>query len=231
MSPRYSLDVLIDGAIDEFEDEREQEWSNDDRTKRALTTIDATAGWLLAGTEELVITSDEPPQGIDWDLALKLANSKLLSKEIRDRLQIEVARRFVGSTTKMAERCLDLARLVMKERPGKTVLPFLRRLARCYVSGFHAECIMLCRAVVENAVVDKFAREKIPLPATPEGRSPMTIRFRAARMLGWMSDRTVNAAETVWHRGSKAVHHDPHATVQILETIQMTMGVLERLYE
>src|SRR2546426_6564330 len=150
MSPRYNLDVLIDGAIDEFEDEREHEWSDDDRTKRALATIDATAAWLLAGTEELVITGDEPPQGIDWDLALKLANSKLLSREIRERLQIDVARRLVGSTTKMAERCLDLSRLVIRERPSETVLLFLRRLTRCYVSGFHAECIMLCRAVVRS---------------------------------------------------------------------------------
>src|SRR5438034_252439 len=105
MSPGYNLDVLIDGAIDEFEAEREDEWSDDERTKRALGMIDATAAWLLAGTEELVITGDEPLQGLDWELALRLANSKLLSREIRERLQIDVARRLVGSTTKMAERC------------------------------------------------------------------------------------------------------------------------------
>jgi hypothetical protein len=108
---------------------------------------------------------------------------------------------------------------------------FLRRLSRCYIAGFLPECVMLCRGVVENALVEKFNRKNIPLPATSQGQSSMRSRIEAARRFNWLSDRASEHAWLIWKRGSKAAHEDPEATQNVLETIQFSMEILSELYE
>src|SRR5690606_20473403 len=103
-------------------------------------------------------------------------------------------------------------------------------LSRCYIAGFLPECVMLCRAVVENAFVQKFADKELPLPATESGETPMRVRIEAARRFKFLSPARANDAWIVWKRGSKAAHEDPGATTDVLDTIRMTMGVLSELY-
>jgi len=76
VSPRYDLDTLIDGAIDEFADEREREWAEDDSTRSVRDLIDALAQWLLATSDDLVLSGAGQPHDIDWPFALTLAQGK-----------------------------------------------------------------------------------------------------------------------------------------------------------
>lgn len=118
----------------------------------------------------------------------------------------------------MANRCLELARLVIAAQPHESVMRFLRRLSRCYIAGFLPECAMLCRAVVENALTEKFDRKGLPLPATPEGRSSMRSRLDAAVRFRLLSAEAADNLWIVWKRGSKAAHEDPEATQNVLDT-------------
>jgi hypothetical protein len=89
---------------------------------------------------------------------------------------------------------------------------------------------MLCRAVTENAVLEKYARKKLPLPATPEGKSNMRSRLDAAVRFGLISESRAEDAWLIWKRGNKAAHEDPEATRDVLGTIKTTMSVLQDLY-
>ena len=131
----------------------------------------------------------------------------------------------------MARRCLEINSLVIKESPGEPVLKFIRRLTRCYIAGFDPETVILCRAVLESAVRDRYSREEKAFPQAAPGKSQMLARLRKAEDWGWISRRSFNAARDVWERGNKAVHEDPTATSAVLETVQATMAVLEDLYD
>lgn len=167
------------------------------------------------------------------ELGAKLAIERLGRPEVPRRLlmhlELQVARSFTLATDEMAERCVELARLVVTNHPGSAVQRFLQRLGRCYVAGFFPETIIMCRAALENALNDKFGRERKPFPGAPEGRSPMRAKLRRAEELGWLTRQQSNEAFAVWERGSKAAHNDPEATKAVLATVESTMSLLRSL--
>jgi hypothetical protein len=153
-----------------------------------------------------------------------------LKKSVLEELEIGSAYAATDDLEGQADRCLDLCELALRSQPNEAVSRYLRRLGRCYVAGFFPECVILCRAAIENGIKHAFDRKHVPLPANDSGASAMRTRLNAAAMFGWMSSRAKQYAETVWYRGSKAVHEDPSATADALETIAMTMAVLNELY-
>jgi len=149
---------------------------------------------------------------------------------VLEELAIGAAYAATDGIEEMAERCLEICEFALRNQPNEAVARYLTRAGRCYVAGFFPECVILCRASVENGVKDAFDRRGIPLPATPKGHSSMRARLDAAVMFGWLSPLAREHADTVWHRGNVAVHHDPNATSDVLGTIELTMGVLGELY-
>lgn len=148
---------------------------------------------------------------------------------VRERLEIAVARRFSLDTASKARRALDFSRMVMNGQPGERTLGYLRRLGRCYISGFDAECVILCRAVVENSLTDAFARRGLPIPEDGGGNSTMKQKLDSAVRFRFLSQHRRKDAWIIWQRGSKAVHEDPSVTKDIRGTVELTMGVLEEL--
>jgi hypothetical protein len=222
-----SLGTLIGIIIDNYESDREQYWS-DLEEGRYLTFVDGTAQVLLGTAQELSF----PPELDDfWSIYRESGEDSLLAEQIVERIEINAANEFCTDTKGMASRCLELTREVIMARPNEAVQRFLRRLARCYIVGLMPECVMLCRAVLENAIKEKFDRKGIPLPATLAGKSEVRTRIEWARKTKWLSDSASEQAWVVWKRGSKAVHDDPEATAEVLDTIRLTMAVLRELYE
>lgn len=145
-------------------------------------------------------------------------------------LELEMAERFVLHTDDMAKRCLQLARLALTVSPAEPVQKFLARAGRSYVTGLYPESVVMCRAVLENAIRDKFQRHKKALP-TPSGRSEMRTRLERAEEFGWLTRRQRTEAWEVHQRGNKAVHEDPHLTTDVFGTIEATLGLLDVLYQ
>lgn len=222
----------LDLFVQNFEDDRERYWSDDEEGQAYISSIDRIAKMLLRGSADLV----QPPQdftsseALTWDQVQWLANIDPIHARVLERVEIDVAWEYSVDTRGMANRCLELARLVITARPNESVMRFLRRLSRCYIAGFLPECVMLCRAVVENALVEKFDRKGLPLPATPEGRSSMRSRLDAAVQFRLLSVSAADDLWIVWKRGSKAAHEDPEATHDVLETIRISVAVLKELY-
>ena len=145
-------------------------------------------------------------------------------------VELEIARSFALHTDEMAERCLEIARLALKISPGEAVLRFLTRLGRCYIAGFFPESVVMCRAVLENGLLDKFVREQKPLPVPAPGRSEVRARLNRAEEHGWLTRKQRDDAMSIWERGSTTVHKDPHVTKAAFDTIQTTMLLLASLY-
>lgn len=171
---------------------------------------------------------------LDDRLSEMFREGVLDGKRVRGRfdvqLELEIAKRFTLRTDRMARRCLELARLSMELAPAPPVQQFLGRVAQCYVLGLYPESIVMCRAVVEQGVTDKFRRLKKPFPLPAPGKSEIKARLFNAEERGWLTRGQRNMAWDVCQRGNKAVHEDPHATSDVIGTIKATLEVLTALY-
>lgn len=227
-----TLGGLLELVIQNYEHDRSTYWSEEGVHRNIFELVDAVAASLRSASDELYSQSVQI-SGIDfsWPQVRYLAAHPDLISHAIDKLEIELAYESVAELRKMAIRCFELTQDVLTERPGEPVRRFLRRLGRAYTAGLVAESVILCRAVLENSLVERFDRASIPLPATPEGRSSMRTRIDAARTLNFLSDEAARSAITIWQRGNTAVHNDPDATSDALGTIRLTLLVLKELYD
>lgn len=151
-----------------------------------------------------------------WRLALK-------DHDQVQKIQIELARRLLPDLDVGARRCAELAERVLHASPPASVKKYLRRLSRCYIAGFDAEAIMICRAVLENTVSETCARHSVHEDLT------MRQKLRMARSRRWISASDEEDALTVWMRGNKAIHDDPDVVRDVLGTITLTLRVANAL--
>lgn len=223
----YERGIDLDGHLMEvinfFESERESYLTRTPEND-FLRIADSSAKKLLVGVESLIVPPGSSDDLFDWSAARWVAGTEVFATEVRERIQISVAEEYCTDTDKMAERCLALAEAVLASQPNEAVTRYLRRLSRCYIVGLLPECVMLCRAVLENAVAEVFDRHQEPFPVDDRGRPTMEARLERARKLGWLSDRTKRFAQDVWARGNKAVQSDPQATQDVLATIFEASG-------
>jgi hypothetical protein len=181
-------------------------------------------------TRAAVISKENIEEQMAGLLAERLLKPTRKPGRLRGWLELAIAQSFSLHTDEMSERCLALARIALPQRPGPAVNRYLQRLGRCYVAGFDPETVIVCRAVLENAVNDKFHREHKPVPIPSAGRSEMRAKLIKAEDLGWLTRREHEDAWAVWDRGSTAAHRDPQVTTAVLETIETTIRLLNTLY-
>jgi hypothetical protein len=220
------LDGFIESAISEFERELETMWA-DPEQGAAINAFAARVAELMLDSSERLLVEVDPAF---WRQLPELLAQKDLHGDVMLALRLALARKYLPGTDQMAERCVELTRLVIRAAPKEPVSRFLGRVARCYIAGFTNECIVVCRAVLENALTERFDAAGVPMPGTESGKSPMKVRIDAATLLKWLSPNRGKDAWLIWTRGNKAVHDDPEVVSQSLDTIRMTMGVLEELY-
>jgi hypothetical protein len=167
---------------------------------------------------------------LTWEAARLVADHEYFADNVLEGLQIAVAYEYSTETAEKAKRCATLARLVIRGSPRDAVLRFLGRVSRCYILGLNPECLVMCRATLENAVKERFDKARIPLPATPAGKSAMAARIEDARHRAWLSDIAAADAWALWKRGSKIAHDDPALVADPLPSIEAAMRILAELY-
>jgi len=141
------------------------------------------------------------------------------------------------------ERFLHLLLLLKDRQPCDRAMAFLQRVARCYLFGFDNECVVMCRAVLdqefgEQIIDDDQVSEWWKWYATtPEGgkyrgKKPpygsLWARIPAAKHAGIIEEGDRDAADAVRNRGNDAVHKKPD-TGEALETVRQTVQVLDAL--
>jgi hypothetical protein len=224
------LSRYIQAAIDEFVDAREWYWQQQD-DPHVRTLADITGRQLVAASVALTDPAPTSPNPeIPWEQYKIAAEHDSLRDEVLEAIQIVLAEELQSDLAGMAGRCKELAEHVFAQPPGPKVSQYIQRLTRCFIAGFLPECVMLCRAVLENAVTELFEAKGIPFPASDDGTSSMRQRLAEAQRQGWLSNQAKHDAGIVWNRGNKAIHNDVAATSDILGTIQLTTSVLTEIY-
>jgi len=217
-----SLD--LDLIVQNYQDERERTWAYDQTERNFLSLVDQLAGTLFRGVQALVQPAGtDQPHPFSWEQVRALTEQDAIADRVLERLEIDVAWEFCVETRAMARRALELARLVVTVQPNASVMGFLRRLSRCYIAGFHPECIILCRGVLENAMIAAATSKNQP-------RTSMSAMITNAHTRGWLSEQNASAAREIWRRGNRAVHEDPEAIKEAFETIVLTTKVLQELF-
>lgn len=129
-------------------------------------------------------------------------------------------------------RVLELYELVSRTKPSNVTQSFLARLGRCYIWGFDAECVILCRAVLDTAfrdtVGDMICEKHLgPGRYSKPREFGLNERITAAWKDGMIDEETWKLARDVKMRGDKAVHYQLDVTKKVLDTIRDTLRVIE----
>ncbi len=237
-SEESDLDSSLEVALEAFEENRKVFWREEDDsedTSAFLEVVNSIGDMLLKASETLLQPIPQGDLRLAWANVRTLTGSQLwpmLERETLTRIQLKIAERSSIHTRWKAKRCLELSELILDARPNERVLRYLSRLGRCYIEGFDAECVVLCRAVFENALREKFGEEDIPFPAGENGKSQVGSAIKMATRSKWFSRIAIQNdwPWMIWELGSKAVHYDPTAYRDPFGMIKMTLHVLGDLY-
>ena len=223
----WTLEEVVWAAIENYDHDRSEyldEFTEDE--KRLVDVLEALGRDTLKGLENLNIP--EGLAGIYRDgRSVKGVLDGIDKESVRnvaiERIEIELARNFSTDVRRRAERALQLSELFLDELPAEPALRFLRRLVSCFVAGFLPECVMLCRAILENAIKETFDRKEMEMPEKQRDR------FDVAYEKKWLSYAGKRAAHDVWTRGNKAIHDDPAVTRDVLGTVQLCTTAIKEL--
>lgn len=221
------IGVLV-GHIQQYDGERLSYWVHDSRLTKEearrnrvfIDLMDDLASAILKAELAQFSPSDELFDFTPQQVARFEGQARDL---ILEKLQIEIAEDFCWRVDEAADRALEIGGLVLTDPPSSRVIGYLNRLARCYISGFFPECVILCRSVLDSALSEMF-REKHSIP--PQN---LMGKIEFAKTSGWLSQEHYTNANTIRLRGNKAVHEDPYMVKQVLETIRLVMEVLSSL--
>lgn len=149
----------------------------------------------------------------------------------------------MGMLDSARERFVNLLMLLRNRQPSTRAKDFLQRVARCYLFGFDAECVVMCRAVLDREFDDKIIDDDQVsewwefYKTTPEGekykgkRPPygkLWAKIQAAEYAGMIKETDRKAANEVRNRGNDAVHKKPDEG-DAMETVRQTLQVLDAL--
>lgn len=130
---------------------------------------------------------------------------------------------FSEDLPQMVDRMLDLASLALLAPPGPLVADYLSLLRRCYVAGFDAEAVIVCRSLLEACIKDKFQRNEIERPST------MSWCVAWAQKVGWLSPASSRTALQIWKSASETVHGDRDFVKDAIGTIKETLLIAREL--
>lgn len=220
------VDQVINEAVNGYASERRAYLEADDDGRHSVRMAASLASILLEPSDHLTTSRSLET----WSLVRELVDGIDPADPTYEALELLIAERFLPVVADMASRCLELTRLPLRHEPNQAVRDFLKRVAQCYIFGFVPECAVMCRATVENAITERFAIADLPLPATPQGKSPLRSRLAAGVKFRLFSQVTSDKAWIVWTRGSKTAHDDAHLLQTARDTVNLTVEVLDELY-
>jgi hypothetical protein len=224
--PELDLDGLLDSTITQFERAAR------DRYEMAE---DGQFAWRFSARivelmEPSVADMSNATYAEMWRSIPEALEKIGLREDVQFALQARLARKLADSQG-MSERFFELAKLIASAQPPEHVTRFLRRVSRCYILGLSPECLVMCRASLENAVNAKYAMHRTSYPADSSGRQTMKLRLESAAQRNWLdAGLATRAFQVVWGRGNKAAHADPDAVGNALEAITATMEAIGQLH-
>lgn len=156
-----------------------------------------------------------------------------LLKLVWERLCIDLAKDFADTRLVVgANRILLLSELLLDEQPSNATVRFLRRISRCFIWGFDAECVILCRGAIDTAFMVAVSDEICDKHGLKKAKYGHTLanRIKAAKLEGIIDERTKKVAFRVNEPATEAAHTNPDNVMDVLQTLRDTRDVLNRLH-
>ena len=165
---------------------------------------------------------------------------------LEDLVKVHLARDMIADLCAATERAHQLLELAFEVRITPVAQAYLARVARCFTWGYEAECLILCRSVLEQVLEETVSDRDVfnafhwrPETFPPlrreelrnHGAAAIKIgdRIDAAHALGRLSADDAAAARAVRDRGNKAVHDAPSARTNLLGTIRTLVRIITML--
>ena len=238
----------METALDEYQQARQAYLDAEAKelgpeAEQQLSRMNRAADALVKGTQELV--------GVDGIEQLReLAGMPEFSSGkpfelVQEHVCIEFGWQVMKMLATARERFLDLLFLLQDREPSPSAKAFLQRVARCYLFGFDAECVVMCRAVLdrefgETVVDDDQVSEwwesykNTPKGKNYRGKRPpygnLRAKIQAAVFAEMIEEADGKAADVVRKRGNDGVHKNPDKD-DALDAVEKTLQVLDALAE
>lgn len=160
-----------------------------------------------------------------------------LAHLLDEEVALWLARTLCNLMPQAGARLWKLLPLTESVQPHWRVAAFLKRVSKCYIFGFDAECLVMCRGVLEGAfeaaVSDAECRKVVgPRPwAEHAGHSMYDLhtRIAVAVRLGRISQSLADDAQKVRDAARRIVHQKPRVPRDPLPFIAMTVAVVREL--
>ena len=135
------------------------------------------------------------------------------------------------------ERFVGLSLHLRPLDPSYRSRAFLKRVSRCYLFGFDAECVVMCRSVLESEFEAVIANNVcVGLLGMPDYKErdgqplfQLYERITVAERTGRIDKVTADLAHRVRYAGRDAVHRWPKAKRDALDVVADTIRVLDAL--
>lgn len=130
-------------------------------------------------------------------------------------------------------RWKNLAKIPVVLFPGEKVTEYMRQATTCYLYGLPSAAAVLCRAVLEFALEEKFGDfGGIPKPVDKaNNQGPLEYLIKSAWRMKIFSDKDlVTDAHRIREVGNKAIHTSRCTEGEALEAIKNTGKILTHLY-
>lgn len=210
-----------------------------DDAKKMWALVQQASETLIKGVGKLA-SLDAIPQGQQqMRELLKLAahTSSKPSDSINDTLElvneyvsISLGWEAIGLMNSGVERFWTLLSLTATVEPSWRAAAFLKRVSRCYLFGFDAECVVMCRSVLdaefEAQVPREYCEDKY---GCRRGKYTLDEIIRIAEDKDIVSSEIAVMAHEIRDLGNKAVHDWPKSKRNAAEVIRDTLQVLTTL--
>lgn len=135
------------------------------------------------------------------------------------------------------QRLWEMLTLTETLSPSWRAAAFLRRVSQCYLMGFDAECMVMCRSVLEGEfeaeISNPQCREVLGQPRwtgyKPEALYDLRARIAVARKLGRLTVEAAESAEAVREAARRVVHRKPKVVGPTIDLIRKTVLVIRQL--
>jgi hypothetical protein len=126
---------------------------------------------------------------------------------IEDEIDAALTEEMLGKLAKAVDRATRLEKLRLAVIPNKEVKRYFEEANRCYLYGFNVACVVLCRAILESALVDLCDPEKKLYKKTVRGESYYRALVDKAASDRLLTDDRPEWAIDVRDAGNDAIHN------------------------
>jgi hypothetical protein len=194
-----------------------------------MTGSESIAQSINDAVDEAIPTIRSP---VDSSIADAVARFRSLPEEyIEPALELFTARAFrvlLPDMVLLENRIETLVKLAHDAAPSQRAAATLAKIVRCYLVGFDAETIAMCRAALDVSVSD--AVESLPTDSRRTKPASMRKKLDLLRETGRLSGLDTITALEVWEQGNEVLHNNSDEVRNAPEVVSKGLRVIGALF-